>query len=89
MFRPALGWEPPSPLARPPSVRGSGQPRCWLGGPLCGPRSLPLLPRAVVEEGGQRLDGLGLRLAELGCKEAESTLAWPQVALKALKFRGR
>lgn len=31
----------------------------------------------------------GRRLAELGCKEAESTLAWPQVALRALKFRGR
>lgn len=45
------GWEPPSLLARPPSVRGSGRPRRWLGGTLCGPRSLSRLPRA----GGRRV----------------------------------
>lgn len=45
------------------------------------------------EEGGLRLEGLGLcapgRLAELCSREAESTLAWPQVYWTALKFKGR
>lgn len=47
--RTRLGWrwrEPPSALARPPSVWGSGRSRRWPGHPPSGARSRPSRPRA-------------------------------------------
>lgn len=87
-----------------PALAGS-RPHRWPSRPRCGARGDPGTGSAALCAGlGASLGSHGpggggwpaagqpwpaRRLAKLGCKEAESTLAWPQVALRALKFRGR
>lgn len=75
-LRAGLGATPA--LARRPRVRASEPPSAPAGR---GGGGWPAAGRPWPARAGRRP-------AELGCEEAESTLAWPQVALRALKFRG-
>lgn len=81
--------------------RWPGRPPCGARGNLgAGPAALRAGLGAVLRArgpggggrpapGGPRPVRADRRLAELFSKEAESTLAWPQVYWTALKFKGR